>query len=88
MCSLMRRCAVELAVYKASPVVNEYFDKWEESAAKNETPPEPRRPFKNLPVKENCAASSRPSSTTSTIAWWIATCPIPIKSCASCCPMR
>ena len=51
--SLMRRCAVELAVYRASPAVDEYCDQWEELVAEDQLPPDPRRLFKKLPGQDH-----------------------------------
>ena len=50
--SLMRRCAVELAVHRASPAVDEYCDQWEELVSENQLPPDPHRLLKKLPRKD------------------------------------
>ena len=50
--TLMRKYAKELAVHRLRPFANEYCDKWEETVAQGETPPEPIRLFKKLPRRD------------------------------------
>ena len=50
--SPMRRCAVELALYRTRPAVSEYCDQWEELVAEKKLPPQPSRLFKKLLGKD------------------------------------